>query len=66
MPVVYSSPDLLPNLSVVYVCVCGLRTAEYGTRAGEPPSGWVRVSEGEYLCAHCAAVAGRKAVAPSP
>jgi hypothetical protein len=66
MPVVYGSPDLLPNLSVVYVCSCGFRLGEYGTHAGAPPPGWVHISEDEYLCAHCAAVASQKAVAPNP
>jgi hypothetical protein len=64
MPVVYSSPDLLPSLSVVYVCRCGLRIGEYGTHAGAPPPGWVRASDGDYVCAHCAAVAENKTVAP--
>ena len=64
MPVVYSSPDLLPSLSVVYVCTCGLRIGEYGTHAGEPPPGWVRASDGDYVCAHCAAVAENKTAAP--
>jgi hypothetical protein len=66
MPAVYGSPDLLPNLSVVYVCACGFRIGEYGTHAGEPPPGWVHVSDDDYLCAHCAAVASQKAVAPNP
>ena len=66
MPVVYGSPDLLPNLSVVYVCACGSRIGEYGTQAGEPPPGWVRVADGEYICAHCAAIAGERVVAPNP
>jgi hypothetical protein len=55
MPVVYGSPDLLPGLSVVYVCGCGLRVGEYGARAAEPPTGWVHVAESEYVCEHCAA-----------
>ena len=54
MPVVYGSPDLLPSLSVVYVCGCGLRIGEYGPHAAEPPPGWVRVAESEYVCEHCA------------
>jgi hypothetical protein len=57
MPIVYGSPDLLPTLSVVYVCRCGLRVSEYGAHAGEHPPRWVRVDEGEYLCEHCAAMA---------
>jgi hypothetical protein len=55
MPVVYGSPDLLPGLSVVYVCRCGLRIGEYGAHAAEPPAGWVRIAESEYVCEHCAA-----------
>jgi hypothetical protein len=55
MPVVYGSPDLLPSLSVVYVCGCGLRIGEYGAHAAEPPPGWVRIAESEYVCEHCAA-----------
>ena len=55
MPVVYGSPDLLPGLSVVYVCGCGLRIGEYGTHAAEPPPGWVRIAESEFVCEHCAA-----------
>lgn len=67
MPVVYGSPDLLPNLSVVYVCGCGLRIGEYGTHAAEPPPGWVRVAESEYVCAHCAPlVAAQAPPQPSP
>ena len=66
MPVVYGSPDLLPNLSVVYVCACGFRIGEYGAHAGEPPPGWVHVSDDNYLCAHCAAVASQRPVAPNP
>jgi hypothetical protein len=66
MPVFYGSPDLLPSLSVVYVCACGLRIGEYGAHAAEPPPDWVRVSDGDYLCAHCAAVTQQKAVAPHP
>jgi hypothetical protein len=66
MPVVYGTPDLLPGLSVVYVCACGLRIGEYGNHAGEPPPGWERASEGEYLCAHCAAVARNAVVGPGP
>ena len=66
MPVVYGSPDLLPSLSVVYVCACGFRLGEYGTHAGDPPTGWMHVSDGEYLCAHCAAVVSEKNVAPNP
>ena len=55
MPVVYGSPDLLPSLSVVYVCGCGLRIGEYGAHAAEPPLGWVWMAEGEYVCEQCAA-----------
>lgn len=54
MPVVYGSPDLLASLSVVYVCRCGARAGEYGLHAGEVPTGWVRVADGEYACPHCA------------
>jgi hypothetical protein len=54
MPVVYGSPDLLPSLSVVYVCACGLRTGKYGAHAAEPPPRWLRIAESEYLCEHCA------------
>jgi hypothetical protein len=61
MPIVYGSPDLLPTLSVVYVCRCGLRVGEYGAHAGEHPPRWVRVDEGEYLCEHCAALAAEAA-----
>jgi hypothetical protein len=64
MPVVYGSPDLLPSLSVVYVCGCGLRIGEHGTHAAEPPPGWVRFAEGEFLCAHCAALAAEAQGAP--
>jgi hypothetical protein len=66
MPVVYGSPDLLPSLSVVYVCACGLRMGEYGNHAGEPPPGWVRVSTDEYICTHCAEMAKGTAVGPGP
>jgi hypothetical protein len=66
MPVVYGSPDLLPSLSVVYVCACGLRMGEYGNHAGEPPPDWVRVSTDEYICAHCAEMAKGTAVGPGP
>ena len=55
MPVLYGSPDLLPGLSVVYVCGCGLQIGEYGSHAAEPPPGWVRMAESEYVCEHCAA-----------
>jgi hypothetical protein len=57
MAVIYGSPDLLPSLSVVYACDCGACLGEYGTHAGDPPPGWVRVAEGLYLCEHCAASA---------
>lgn len=57
MPVVYGSPDLLPTLSVVYVCRCGRRAGEYGGHAGEPPPNWLQLEEGEYLCEHCASLA---------
>lgn len=64
MPVVYGSPDLLPGLSVVYVCGCGLRVGEYGAHAALPPAGWVRIAEGEYLCEHCASVASKAQTRP--
>ena len=66
MPVVYGSPDLLPGLSVIYVCACGLRVGEYGNHAGEPPPGWVRASEDDYLCPHCAEAAKGTGVGPGP
>jgi hypothetical protein len=55
MPVVYGSSELMPTLSVIYVCRCGLQAGEYGQHAAEPPPNWVQVDPGEYLCAHCAA-----------
>ena len=64
MPVVYGSPDLLPGLSVVYVCRCGLRVGEYGAHAAEPPAGWVRSAESEYLCEHCASIAAETQAHP--
>jgi hypothetical protein len=64
MAVVYGSPDLLPGLSVVYVCGCGLRVGEYGARAAEAPPGWVHVADGEYLCEHCASVVAESEVRP--
>jgi hypothetical protein len=63
MPVVYGSPDLLPGLSVVYVCGCGLRVGEYGAHAAEPPRGWVR-ADSEYLCEHCASIASKAQARP--
>jgi hypothetical protein len=64
MPVVYGSPDLLPGLSVIYVCGCGLRVGEYGAHAAEPPPGWVRIAESEYLCEHCVSIASETQARP--
>jgi hypothetical protein len=61
MAVIYGSPDLLPSLSVVYACDCGACLAEYGTHAGDPPPGWLRVAASQYLCERCAAIAKEKA-----
>jgi hypothetical protein len=66
MPVVYGSPDLLPTLSVVYACRCGLRITETGMHAGEAPPRWLRVDEGEFLCEHCAAQARKAAEKIAP
>jgi hypothetical protein len=66
MPVVYGSPDLLPVLSVVYVCGCGLRIGEYGAHAAKPPPGWVRIAGREYVCEHCAAYFASEAQAQPP
>jgi hypothetical protein len=61
MGVIYGSPDLLPSLSVVYACDCGACLGEYGTHAGDPPPGWLRVAGSQYLCERCAAIAKEKA-----
>jgi hypothetical protein len=61
MPVVYGSPDLLPTLSVVYACRCGLRVTETGMHAGDPPPKWVWVGEDDCICEQCAARARQAA-----
>jgi DNA-directed RNA polymerase subunit RPC12/RpoP len=53
VPSLYSSPDLLPGLSVVYVCRCGRRLGAYGVHAGTPPPRWQQLAEDEYACEHC-------------
>jgi len=54
MGVAYSSPDsALTRITVVYRCPCGAAVSEVGRHAGEPPSGWERLTDDDCICAHC-------------